>query len=263
LFCRLNLQGAKIGTLILFISTACTIYLFTSVYKDTPLPAPVKQPPFINKGLQKACLQPKLHPSEGDFFKNYFHKVSPYVCSQKQDWIETSNGTVYISRSIESAQRQNTTCVIQYVQRVNDTHVTFSNAYILQGDSILKLKDDYFRANCSRNNESYVNIHAGISYKSKVHARVNGLDKSKGFGLNVLLIGFDSMSHMTYIRKLPKTYKYLKDTLNAFILNGLNAIGDGTGENLTPLLTGKNENELPLALKNKPGASFEIGRAHV
>lgn len=56
--------------------------------------------------------------------------------------------------------------------------------------------------------------------------------------LNVLIFGFDSLSRMTFMRKLPKSYNKLK-SLNALILEGYNIIGDGTPQALIPILTGK------------------------
>lgn len=37
---------------------------------------------------------------------------------------------------------------------------------------------------------------------------------------NVLMFGFDSLSRNTFIRKLPKSYKVIKDELKAHILEG-------------------------------------------
>lgn len=58
-------------------------------------------------------------------------------------------------------------------------------------------------------------------------------------GLNILMIAFDSMSHLCYQRKLPKLYNYLKNVLGATILNGYNIVGDATTAALIPMLTGK------------------------
>ena len=63
--------------------------------------------------------------------------------------------------------------------------------------------------------------------------------------LNVLMFGFDSLSRNTFIRKLPKSYRYLKQNLNSLILEGYNIVGDGTPQALIPILTGKIELELP------------------
>lgn len=60
-----------------------------------------------------------------------------------------------------------------------------------------------------------------------------------GLGLNVLMFGFDSLSRNTFIRKLPKSYAYLWQELNAVVLEGYNIVGDGTPQALIPILTGK------------------------
>ena len=59
--------------------------------------------------------------------------------------------------------------------------------------------------------------------------------------MNVLIFGLDSMSHMAYQRKLPKTYRYLQDDLGAVILDGYNIVGDATTAALLPMLTGITE----------------------
>lgn len=66
-----------------------------------------------------------------------------------------------------------------------------------------------------------------------------------GLKLNVLMFGFDSLSRNTFIRKLPKTYQFLRQNLNTQVLEGYNIIGDGTPQALIPILTGKIELELP------------------
>lgn len=63
--------------------------------------------------------------------------------------------------------------------------------------------------------------------------------------LNVLMFGFDSLSRNTFVRKLPKTYQYLKEYLGTMVLEGYNIVGDGTPQALIPILTGKIELELP------------------
>lgn len=57
--------------------------------------------------------------------------------------------------------------------------------------------------------------------------------------MNVLMFGLDSMSHLSYRRKLPLTYKYLKEELNAVVMDGYNIVGDATTAALIPMLTGK------------------------
>lgn len=61
-------------------------------------------------------------------------------------------------------------------------------------------------------------------------------------GLNVLMFGFDSLSRNTFIRKLPRSYSFLKNQLDAVVMGGYNIVGDGTPQALIPILTGKSTN---------------------
>ncbi|KAL4219938.1 hypothetical protein ACF0H5_020349 [Mactra antiquata] len=69
--------------------------------------------------------------------------------------------------------------------------------------------------------------------------------------MNVLMFGLDSMSHLAYQRKLPLTYKYLKEELGAVVMDGYNIVGDATTAALIPMLTGKTETELPEVRRNR------------
>jgi len=76
-----------------------------------------------------------------------------------------------------------------------------------------------------------------------------------GLKLNVLMFGFDSLSRNTFIRKLPKSYHFIKQ-LNALVLEGYNIVGDGTPQALIPILTGKIELELPETRKRIQKANY-------
>lgn len=73
----------------------------------------------------------------------------------------------------------------------------------------------------------------------------NENDENHFHQFNILIYGFDSLSRNSFIRKLPKTYKYLVEELQAQVLQGYNIVGDGTAQALIPLLTGFTELELP------------------
>lgn len=79
---------------------------------------------------------------------------------------------------------------------------------------------------------------AGIRADSDIMGRVGWEYVPKdALKLNVLIFGFDSLSRMTFMRKLPKSYSKLK-SLGAIVLKGYNIIGDGTPQALIPILTG-------------------------
>ena len=57
--------------------------------------------------------------------------------------------------------------------------------------------------------------------------------------LNIIMIGMDSMSRLNFIRAMNKTYKYLKNTLNAYDMTGYTQVGHNTLPNLIPMLSGQ------------------------
>lgn len=89
---------------------------------------------------------------------------------------------------------------------------------------------------------SWQKIIIGTRYSQDIFRR-SGWDKIPGdsLKLNVLMFGFDSVSHVMWKRKLPKTYTYVTDILKGIALNGYNIVGDGTPAALIPILTGKTE----------------------
>ncbi|CAN7942821.1 unnamed protein product, partial [Ixodes hexagonus] len=55
---------------------------------------------------------------------------------------------------------------------------------------------------------------------------------------NVLIFGLDSVSRLSMMRLLPKTYEFLVNKLGAVVFRGMNKVGDNTYPNLVALLTG-------------------------
>lgn len=64
-----------------------------------------------------------------------------------------------------------------------------------------------------------------------------------GSGLNVLILGMDSVSRLNFNRHLVKTGQYVRETLKAYELFGYNKVGLNSYPNQTPLLTGLSGDE--------------------
>lgn len=86
---------------------------------------------------------------------------------------------------------------------------------------------------------SWNSILAGIRHSEEIVDRI-GWDQvpSDALGLSVIMWGMDSVSRNNFIRKLPRSYKFLTEVLGAFVLEGYNIVGDGTPQALIPILTG-------------------------
>lgn len=112
-------------------------------------------------------------------------------------------------------------------------------------------ESDFARAVCRADSGSWSGIVIGIRDTVKVP-----VENSNYPPFNVFMLGFDSLSRLAFMRKLPKTYEYLTKNLTGLVLKGYNIVGDGTPQALIPILTGKTELELPDTRKRKFKSNF-------
>lgn len=85
---------------------------------------------------------------------------------------------------------------------------------------------DFFKVDCrSKDGAIYSNIHSGISYDPSLQMRHfwNPLPKN-ALKYNVLMFGFDSVSRMSWIRMLPKSYEYMIKE-GFIVMKGYNIVG--------------------------------------
>lgn len=83
-----------------------------------------------------------------------------------------------------------------------------------------------------RNRQYWKGLLTGIRKEAYEDAKP---DSTKEMPFNVIMFGFDSLSRNAWMRKLPKTYKYMTKNLNADVLQGYNIVGDGTPQALIPV----------------------------
>ena len=69
--------------------------------------------------------------------------------------------------------------------------------------------------------------------------------------MNILFMGYDSVSQMAMQRNMPKSLEYLEKVLGSVRLKEYNIVGDGTPAALYPILTGMTELTLPEARKSQ------------
>lgn len=151
--------------------------------------------------------------------------------------------------------RKNAKCRGHYVTRKND-EANHYNAF----DSLPSgkpLASDFAVVKCQDGSDKWSGILISVvrlqDDKLLKKDSTVPLDNS---GLNVFFLGFDSLSQMSFRRKLPKTVEVLEKTLGSIVLNGYNIVGDGTPQAFIPILTSSTEEELPLTRKRFPNANY-------
>jgi len=199
------------------------------------------------------CVHPTLElwpPS----FKQFFGPPTPLECSKvEQNWVYAENGTFQISTAAIKRHGAIRCSYTPLYHGGDDFHARWGDT-IADFRSGSPLKTDFFKVSCTANDSTkYDNIHAGIApVKPPPVAPTTG--QMKPMDLNILMIGFDSVSRMTWQRNLPKSYEHLVKVLGAVVMKDYNIVGDGTPQALLPILTGKTELELPEARRSRRGA---------
>jgi hypothetical protein len=173
---------------------------------------------------KRLCVHPKLNPYDKELMQ-FVKKEHMLKCNPKRNWISVENGRLRVSKS---AIKKHGTIVCAYIPLYRGSN-DFS---VYEGNRIFPVLDkmplitDFFKIDCrSKDGTIYSNIHSGIAYESSLHMRHvwNPLPK-KALGYNVLMFGFDSVSRMSWIRMLPKSYEYMIKE-GFIVLKGYNIVG--------------------------------------
>ena len=127
---------------------------------------------------------------------------------------------------------------------------------------VFKKVISYFQVLCKGKffNRQMVFNHLYAQIVPKINAQVDYTELNKNTmcakPLNIILLSYDSLSRVSWFKRLPKTTNYIIKEMQFNILHGQSILGDGTPACMIPLLTGKTEEELPSALKSDPDGKY-------
>ncbi|CAL4066613.1 unnamed protein product, partial [Meganyctiphanes norvegica] len=194
-----------------------------------------------------ACQHPDLDVKNPEIFR-FFRQLDPIKCAEEPDWVVVSGSTATITKQAKEQHGGDIECEFTELLREDDD-TNKRGITTATHDSFVFANSDFYWVSCTaKDGKKWENIMAGIRRDDDLLLDV-GWDKvpEESLQMNFLMLGFDSLSHNTFIRTLPKSYKFLTEVLDANVLNGYNIVGDGTPQALIPILTGKTELELPEA----------------
>ena len=235
LFCVIQVLRSELGFADNDLSNLDKLIHISQLIKESNQPS-------IREG-DVACKLPHLDVSNPEITK-FLHDVPPLSCSP-EDWVILRGSRLVISNRAKK-KYGSISCSFSEILRDDDYNVSFMPS-VESDDSYVLKHSDFVNVKCeSKNGDEWHSVMAGVKDDPQVKEKNRWENVgSKALKLNVLMFGFDSLSRNTFIRKLPKTYRYLKEYLNALVLEGYNIVGDGTPQALIPILTGKIELELP------------------
>ena len=192
----------------------------------------------------KICVHPKLRERDPSMMR-LLKKQSPPICAD-EEWLRVENGYVFF-RMDKVRYYEDVTCDYYPLLRADEDGYKYGTPIINIPDGFMMVSD-FFKGACrDTNNFTNIGIYAGVTQSVEREERSDNADPlSLGFqGMSIAILGFDSMSRMSWHRRLKDTRKYFKDDLGAIELESHNIVGDGTTAVMFPMLTGKFEWELP------------------
>lgn len=187
--------------------------------------------------------------------RKYYKKVGRYNCKGKPSFIRFINVTVPL---IDEAALQKTfkykpkdvLCTYMEIYRnesikVPDDSFFFKPAITLKFGEPLKVEYTHVQCYAAKKmfHEEYLLMPL---LKKDVEERCEKARKAaedKGSGLNILVLGLDSVSRLNFHRHFNKTGAYVRNVLKAYELMGYNKVGLNSYPNQTPILTGLSGDE--------------------
>uniref|UniRef100_A0A915EAU1 Protein kinase domain-containing protein n=1 Tax=Ditylenchus dipsaci TaxID=166011 RepID=A0A915EAU1_9BILA len=206
-----------------------------------------------------SCKIPHLDKDRPEVMK-FMKRYAPLRCAQKNglDWLEIDDDrriqlTTYAKKIVNLAKLN---CTWRFFDRLSDTKLTwFDEKKFAIGDKIQP--SDFFEAHCKEGKLRWDGVFMTVVPKLDKLKKLKTMKKTSSWsGLNVYILGFDSLSQMAFRRSLPETTEYLEKVMKSVVFNGYNIVGDGTPQAYIPFLTGQTEEELPLTRKRFPNAHF-------
>lgn len=225
---------------------------------------------------RRGCVMPQLKKYNDVYQKNGYSEKAPTEvrCKPEADWLEVSNGILSFSKQAKEKYKGNLKCTINFMQRVNDFKQSKKDPAVFldssTGKDQLPLEDDFLFADCRirsgilGTSKKWSNILAGVKVKQEVLQRKNTdftpsvVTNGKSQPLNILVFGFDSVSHVNFMRRLPKLYSLLMNDLEGIVLDNYNIVGDGTTAAILGMLAGSYEEELPETRRGKSSQTVDI-----
>jgi len=221
---------------------------------------------------RRGCVMPKLT-EYNPVYKSQGYRdktIKKVVCKKEQDWLVVRNGNISWNPVTIKKYSQGVKCLINWMTRVNDFKQKKREPALIfdsRVNSTVILEDDFFYADCKTRSDivlsptyRWSNIMSGIRPKAAVMQRKNDnfLLKKEQSPFNILILGFDSVSHVNFMRRLPKLYHLLTQELDAVVLDNYNIIGDGTTAAILGMLAGSYEEELPETRRGKSSQTVDI-----
>lgn len=212
---------------------------------------------FVN---QVGCRMPSFSVMNAHV-QQYFYEPKSFTCEKpllraEGNHIRFALTPIEIRRIYDTQSLAYIVCTVEPFTRKGDYKNEFHKPVRMFGyGDIIKIDDEFVRVICKDKKEK--EIYRDYFYfrqAENITERVHGHSPKE---MNVLILGFDSVSRLNFRRQMNETYGLLVNELNAFEMFGYNKVADNTFPNLIPALTGLNVSELSVECLPDKSSTFD------
>lgn len=205
-----------------------------------------------------SCKIPDMDPYDHTI-RHIVRKTGRRRCPEEKGITYQVGRTLYVNRTAARDSKLSDLKYCTYTPLFRPSNEPTNNNYLryLTESSPFKnsveIDHEFVKTTCYDRNERnvYNNFHAFIqrndSLDSILHDRLLRHVVREGITerLNVMMIGMDSVSRLSFIRQMVKTKSFLEEELGAFDMAGYNKVADNTFINIVPMMQGKFVSEMP------------------
>ncbi|XP_060555203.1 uncharacterized protein LOC132716067 [Ruditapes philippinarum] len=198
----------------------------------------------------KPCKLMTLNPWD-ESLKPFMKNEPPIICSNREQLMFVDKGFLRFNETVMEKYQIDTRFVKCFYSNLKrnggDKDVIFEDE--VKFVAPIFIKSHVFRVRCVdvNDNEFYDYLHFNPVWNNdaKMADDVENESESK---LSVIIVGIDSVSRSHAIRNLPKSYRFLLEEFHAYDFEGYSKVGENTGPNIFPLLTGQSNRNFPFVL---------------
>ncbi|XP_050032860.1 uncharacterized protein [Dermacentor andersoni] len=199
------------------------------------------------RDARQLCSLPVVHPLHPSVWP-HLKRTVPIHCKVRQPWLTFVDVRGNLRFNYSSGYKLSSLrCSYTPAERAGDDRIKYGGSVPFTRDGT-PLAHDVVYVSCRNYFEIpiYSNVHAVLRIPKTENLRDTHGGKQASPPLpsdtqdrpSVLVFGLDSISRLSMMRLLPKTYTFLTDVLGSVVFRGMNKVGDNTFPNLVALLTG-------------------------
>ncbi|RWS07392.1 hypothetical protein B4U79_14960 [Dinothrombium tinctorium] len=187
----------------------------------------------------RACILPGNVTANGDYAKPYLSNEYVLNCTKEAQLTQLDQETGALNFTKEG-DKENVLCFYSWIKRgEDDSSLVYSKPRRLYRSGLKFTADNYVANITCYEYDRYPFVNIGRVYH-ETHVWIPNFEhKTAKVGTNVLIVVIESLSHLNFLRLMPKTQAALKNLGHFQFMNGLTKVGDNSFPNSMAMIAGE------------------------